>query len=508
MPSHTTRLARFLFHQWRNTRSLAEHLYGEADERRLRAARQALSRLRELLQTEAWPLEVPAGKVLVLDERWARKESGQGSEKRYRLRLMDRREGGDGAGGPAADYVQLWFQPSSWMGWVVPGFTAMERDRLINHKHLYTAARGPDNWLTVASSQLYREVDRAAGAAMRGELYGPAGSEWAGNDVVYLGLGTGSGLGDVQILRELLEEDRGRCVRAVPLDFSPVLLSVAVANLYQEFDAEIRAGRLTIHPILGDLERPEEWAGLMPSLQGGASLVVSMLGNTIGHLQYRERQTLQRILDALDDWARGHGRPAWRQGNSRFLLGVSIQRKEGAPHGRDLQQAQRWLNFIADPLRDLLETTEGEYEAIPVPPEERRLEEGRTAIAELRHRGRRGGHLLGRIWHEELPYKPSDGITGVVQRYYFSFEKDLRLEAERVFIRHHLPKGLWQHLDHLSARFAAGEDQVVLCEVTQFNLRTFRPALRRLGVVHGDHQVYKTRIGSTEPYAVLAFARE
>lgn len=507
MTQHTSSLARSLFNQWRTIHHLSEHLYGAPlDDRKLRAARQALSRLREAVREERWPLEVPAGKVLVLDERWERKEDGNGSEKCYRLRLVDRREGGDGGGLPHANYVQLWFQPSSWMGWVVPGFAALERDRLLSHKHLYAATRGPDNWLTVASNPLYREVDKASGEAMRGEMYAEH-ARWVGSgDVVYIGLGTGSGLGDARVLRELLEENRTRCVRAVTLDFSPVLLSVAVSNLYQEFENEIRSGRLSVHPILGDIERPDEWTRLLPALGAGASLVVSMLGNTIGHLQYRERQTLLRVLDGLDEWARRQGRPRWSVENMRFLLGVSLMRRDGAPHGKDEQQIQRWLNFVADPLRDLLETAEGEYETVALPSEKQPEENGRRAVAELRPRGRKG-RPLGRFWHEELPYKPADGITGVVQRYCFVFEEDVDLQAERVFTRHHLPRGLWQDLEALRARFAAGEDQIVLCEVTQFDLRTFRPALRRMGVVHAENQVYRIKIGNTEPYAVLAFAR-
>lgn len=507
MTQHTANLARTLFNQWRTIHDLAEHLYGDPpDERKLRAGRQALSRLREAVREERWPLEVPAGKILVLDERWERKDDGHGSEKCYRLRLVDRRDGGDGGPANHANYVQLWVPPASWMGWVVPGFAALERDRLVSHKHLYSAARGPDNWLSVAGNPLYREVDKAAGEAMRGELYAP-NAHWAGaGDLVYIGLGTGSGLGDAQVLRELLEENRSRCLRAVTLDFSPVLLSVAVSNLYQEFDNEIRSGRLSVHPILGDLERPDEWIRLLPAINSGAALVVSMLGNTIGHLQYRERQTLLRLLDGLDDWARRNGRPRWSAENMRFLLGVSIMRRDGAPHGRDEQQTQRWLNFVADPLRDLLETMEGEYDTVALAPERQAEENGRRAVAELRSRARKG-RLAGRFWHEELPYKPADGITGVVQRYCFVFEEDMDLPAERVFTRHHLPRGLWQDLEALHARFHAAEDQIVLCEVTQFDLRTFRPALRRMGVIHGEGQVYRIKIGNTEPYAVLAFAR-
>lgn len=509
MASHTTTLARFLLNQWRNTQAIAESLYGNPlDDKKLRAARQALSRLREAVKHERWPIEVPAGKALVLDERWERKSEGAGSEKCFRLRILDRRDTGE-VQQAGANYVQLWFQPNSWSGWIVPGFTTIERDRLIGHKNLYTAHRGPDNWLSVASNPLYRTVDQAAGEAMYGELYGPTNQGWAGaGDMVYLGLGTGSGLADAVVLRELLEESKTRCVRAVALDFSPVLLSVAVANIYQEFKEEIRSGRLSVHPILGDLERPEDWAKLLPPIEAGASLVAGMFGNTIGHLQYRERQTLGKILDSLDDWARRHRAPRWSNENARFLLGISIQRKDGAPHGRELQQTHRWLNFVTDPLRDLLETVEGEYETIPLESDKRQKIEGRTNIAQFRRRNlNRQGELIGQIWHEELPYKPSDGITGVVQRYFFAFEQDLVLDAEQVFTRHHLPKGFWQHLEDLTAKFDAEMDQVVLCEVTQFNLKTFRPALRRMGVIHNDSQVYKAKIGNTEPYAVLAFSR-
>ena len=64
----------------------------------------------------------------------------------------------------------------------------------------------------------------------------------------------------------------------------------------------------------------------------------------------RERMTLQRIFDALDQWAGAHHCPKWSSENSRALLGISLQRKEGAPHGKDPDQCRHWVNLIADPL--------------------------------------------------------------------------------------------------------------------------------------------------------------
>ncbi len=506
MASRTHSLAQYLLNQWRTSQDIALELYGEpVDDKKLRAARQALSRLREAIDGARWPVDVPAGKTLVLDERWQRKADGRGSEKYFRLRLQEARP--EPVAGGGASYLQLWFPPSAWSGWIVPGFQILERDRSINHKHLYTDSRGPDNWLTVASNPTYREAERAAGEAMYDEVHGAAES-WATSSLVYIGLGTGSGLADVQVLRELLEGDRSRSVMAVPLDFSPVLLSETVANVYQEFAAEIEAGRLTLLPILGDLEQPEEWAQLLPPLQGEVSLVVGMFGNTIGHLQNRERSTVQRIFRELDAWAKRHNAQRWTSSNARMLLGISLQRKDGWPHGRTVESCRRWLNLVGDPLRTLLETVEGEYELNCFEPSEHEVVEGHRPIAELRARpGRnREAGLLGHFYHEELPYKPSDGITGVVQRYSFAFDRDLQLEGDQVFHRHHLPESRWQTLGELTASFTAGEDQVVLCEVTQFNLKSFRPALRRLGMVHAEGQVHEAKIGNTRPYAILAFA--
>lgn len=506
MAQRTSSLAQFLLNQWRTSQDIALELYeAPIDDKKLRASRQALSRLREALDASIWPLDVPAGRVLVLDERWGRKPDGRGSEKYFRLRFQEGRA--EPAVGAGPSYLQLWFPPASWSGWIVPGFQILERDRSINHKHLYTDSRGPDNWLTVSSNPTYREAERTAGQAMYEELHGAA-HPWATRGLVYIGLGTGSGLADVQVLREALEGDRARSVQAVPLDFSPVLLSETVANLYQEFGAEIEGGRLSVLPILGDLEQPEEWAQLLPPLQPEASLVIGMFGNTIGHLQNRERSTVQRIFRELDAWAKRHRGERWSVANSRMLLGISLQRKEGAPHGRGVESCRRWLNLVGDPLRTLLETVEGEYELVCLEPEQWTAVEGHTAIARLRSRaGRRTqAGVLGTFFHEELPYKPSDGITGVVQRYSFAFERDLDLSGDQVFHRHHLPESRWRSFGELKAHFAAGEDEVVLCEVTQFNLKTLRPALRRLGMAHGDHQVYEAKITNIRPYAVLAFA--
>ena len=230
-----------------------------------------------------------------------------------------------------------------------------------------------------------------------------------------------------------------------------------------------------------------------------------MFGNTIGHLQYRERATIQNIFEQLNRWATQHGAPEWTLRNSRMLLGISLQRMGGAPHGQTKESSRRWLNLVTDPLRTLLERSEGEYITKFHQPDEWVEEEGRTSLAELCLRDGEE-RIVGRFLHERLPYKPSDGLTGVVQRYIFAFDCDLELRGEEVFQRHHLPESRWSSQASLKARFSSGGDEVVLCEVTQFKLNSFRPALRRLGMAHGESQVYKVKVGNTTPYAVLAFA--
>jgi len=327
-------------------------------------------------------------------------------------------------------------------------------------------------------------------------------------EMIYLGLGTGSGMADIRVIRELLDQDRRRIVRAIPMDFSPVLLSETVANFYQEFKSEITEGRLLVQPILGDLEEPTEWVGLLPQITPEAALVIGMFGNTIGHLQYRERITIKRIFQQLNAWAAKHAHADWTTQNSRMLLGISLQRAGGAPHGKTLESNRRWLNLVTDPLRTLLERVEGEYHTLPLEAGNwDEDEEGRRTIAELCRRDAKGGRA-GAFMHERLPYKPNDGLTGVVQRYVFVFEKDLKLESREVFERHHLPNSRWSEQGDIHASFAAGEDEVVLCEVTQFKLNSLRPAIRRLGMSHTDSQVHEVKVGNTTPYAVLAFAPE
>jgi len=509
---HGPTLGRFLLNHWRSTQEITERLYpGPPSAKSLRAARQAITRLRSALGEARWPIEIPAGRSLVLDERWERKKSGRGGEKFFRLRLLEDRTSGAAAvaGEGTGNYLQMWIPADSWSGWIVEGFRSLERDRLINHKHLYTDVRGPDNWLSVASGPVYLEAERTAGRAIYDELHGPDGGAWSGSgDLVYVGLGTGSGRADCCVVRELLESDKARCIRVVPVDFSPVLLSETVSNLYQEFKSELEIGRLAVLPILGDIEQPDRWARLLPPIERGTSLVVGMFGNTLGHLQYRERQTLQRVFDALDGWAARCPAPRWTSANSRVLLGISLQRRDGAPHGRDGDSLRKWLNLIADPLITLLETAEGEYQIKLIDSAPGRRVQGRTAVAELRPRNAsaRAGPL-GVFWHEEMPYKPSDGITGVVQRYEFEFTQDLTLPWKKVFRRHHVPEAQWSELSALTAEFRAGVDRVVLVEVTQFNPATFRPALRRMGALHGDHQLHVLKLGNIHPYAILAFAR-
>ncbi|MDP6941954.1 MAG: hypothetical protein QGH51_08025 [Planctomycetota bacterium] len=506
MATRTSVLANYLLNSWRNSHSISEELYGSpADPKKLRAARQALSRLREAIQSDQLPLDVPAGRALVLDERWERKKEGQGSEKCFRLRMQDSHAKPlSNSNLPQASWLQLWAPPSSWTGWIVNGFQTLERDRSISHKHLYTALSGPDNWLTVAGSPVYKQAERCSGEAIYSELHSSK-HEWLTRSVVYLGLGTGSGMADIQVVREILENDRGRTVRAVLMDFSPVLLMETVANFNQEFVDEIAAGRLLLFPILGDLEQPQEWATLLPAIEGQSSLLVGMFGNTIGHLQYRERSTVQNIFEQLNGWAAKYGLPKWTLQNSRMLLGISLQRTGGAPHGQGLDTSRRWLNLVADPLRTLLERAEGEYITKHRNPKDWIEEEGRTTLAELFLRGSEN-EPVGRFLHERLPYKPSDGLTGVVQRYIFAFDCDLELKGEEVFQRHHLPESRWSQQANLRACFSSDGDEVVLCEVTQFKLNSFRPALRRLGMAHGERQVYKVKVGNATPYAVLAFA--
>lgn len=507
MAARSNSLAKFLLNSWHNSQAISAELYAKpVDAKKQRASRQALSRLREAIAAGNLPLDVPAGKALVLDERWQRKSDGRGSEKYFRLRMQESRPApAEVTTGAGSSWLQLWFPPASWTGWIVEGFETLQRDRSISHKHLYTASRGPDNWLTVASSPVYKLAEKCAGKAVYDEM-NTAGVDWMSRDMVYLGLGTGSGMADISVIRELLEQDRSRVVRAVPMDFSPMLLSETVANFYQEFREEIAAGRLVVQPILGDLEQPKEWAGLLPMIEDGASLVVGMFGNTIGHLQYRERSTIKRIFEQLDQWAFGHGASAWTSNNSRMLLGISLQRPGGAPHGNKIESSRRWLNLVTDPLRTLLERDEGEYHTVSFDPATwEEDDDGRIAIAELVRRDGKNSRV-GLFLHERLPYKPSDGLTGVVHRYIFVFEHDIELVGREVFRRHHLPDSRWREQGDLQARFTAGEDEVVLCEVTQFKLHSLRPALRRLGMEHTDSQVHSVKLGNTTPYAVLAFA--
>ena len=481
---------------------------GQADEKKMRAARQAISRLREALDQAKFPIDVPAGRTLVLDERWQKKPGGKSSEKGFRIRIQESRpEAMPVQAGHSSPWLRLWFPPSSWTGWIVQGLKTLERDRSISHKHLYTGTRGPDNWLTVAGSEVYQLAERCAGQAIYDEIH--QGGDWLQKEVVYLGLGTGSGMADVQVIRELLEHDRNRRVRAVPLDFSPVLLSETVANFYQEFEKEITEGRLELHPILGDLEQPQEWVPLLPQLSQEGSLVIGMFGNTIGHLQYRERATIQAIMDELDGWAQRGGSDPWTIENSRMLLGVSLERKGGAPHGETPKSCRRWLNLVTDPLRTLLETMEGEFETCELAKEDWQDLDGRTLVATLRRRGSsESAPPVGHFLHERLAYKPSDGLAGVIQRYVFQFQEDFSVKGEEVFSRHHVPESRWQSLGEVEANFQGLEDEIVLCEVTQFGLGSFRPALKRLGLLHGDDQVYPVKVGNSVPYAVLAFSRQ
>ncbi|MBC8327498.1 MAG: hypothetical protein H8E31_02015, partial [Planctomycetes bacterium] len=115
MASRTNSLAQYLLNQWRTSQDIALELYDEpVDDKKLRAARQALSRLREAIDESRWPVDVPAGKSLVLDERWQRKPDGRGSEKYFRLRPQEAPPA-PGPGGRAS-YPPLRFPPPARPG--------------------------------------------------------------------------------------------------------------------------------------------------------------------------------------------------------------------------------------------------------------------------------------------------------------------------------------------------------------------------------------------------------
>ena len=116
--------------------------------------------------------------------------------------------------------------------------------------------------------------------------------------------------------------------------------------------------------------------------------------------------------------------------------------------------------------------------------------------------------ILAYFLHERLVYKPSDGLAGVVQRYVFQFLEDFSVKGEEVFSRHHVPESRWQSSGAVEANFQGIEDEIVLCEGTQFSLVSFRPALKRLGLLHGDEQVHGVKVGNSMPYAVLSFSRQ
>lgn len=212
-------------------------------------------------------------------------------------------------------------------------------------------------------------------------------SRYHEGEISLIGLGVGEGMGEVEILRELLDEDKTdndkkhafRRVHYCAIDSNVHLLTSHLQRLEDTFDEQIKTGKLVCGVICGNFL--ENFSQLIQKLRENfqessatdflphTGTVVSILGNVVGNLEKKaaEWSYFQPILEELKGY------------ELAFLLGVSLKQesKKTEEYSRDLEDlllaTPRYLTHETHILKSHRgEDTAPEEFVLPDDPEEQK----------------------------------------------------------------------------------------------------------------------------------------
>ena len=500
--------------------------------------RQRLSSLRKALRDKDYPIPVPSGHELRLEELPAPR--GQRG-KRYQLRVVPHAGVSEALGKPegaSVPIISVWKPARASSYWVLEVLQALVGPvspsglRMIPIQFVYMGNVGT-TWLRLITDKKYEETFEAAGRAVLEdaaesiladaerksgagkerspkEAQQPTGRPWFTDDLLYISLGPGSGDADKKALESVFKSaDQNEipvCVRVVLIDLSSNLIEYCIANLFRTFKTRILSGQLQLLPMQADATRPELWLPLLPAVTSSTSICLSIFGNTLGHLRNDEMQILKRLMSALGGWAKDQ-QLALTRWNSRVFVGLSIAPRERAASLPPDEDPIARLRLYAAPLRAILETRDTRCFEMKLSPEEKasrtdadqkrskeeRGSEGRTGKPEREYLGKlmRQGTTASAVTPEEIGYffteseddvRTTSGLSGQLQRYSFVFTRaEGTTLVPQEIIDHYSLQEEW-NLFPQEINFENG-DGISICEIFRATQDSTSRALKSLGTL-------------------------
>ncbi len=271
----------------------------------------------------------------------------------------------------------------------------------------YAPYRSAAKWLTYASGYSSKkdqyEADSFAAFKLDEVFFRPTVST-----VCLVGLATGEGLGEIDLIAHLLVQAKpGRqVVHYLGIDSSEFLLAAHAQLVRQRFAEAIAQGRLKVRFAVGDAY---DLAGIVeavnPNGDGFLSqgpIACTFFGNCLGNNEYHEWDLFRSVLEAFP-----------KSRTCAILTGVSLLRRTAA--GKPIQEKYTldpfWLETPRHLLHELKLLQSLDSKGTVIAPEHNK--EFQPSADELK---------------QYIPfghYETAAGIRGVVYRFHYTLKQDL-----------------------------------------------------------------------------------
>jgi hypothetical protein len=347
----------------------------------------------------------------------------------------------------------------------------MNEHRLSVH-HGYAFACAGSSWLRVSSKESQTKKQYEAEAWEQLGIDNLVASS-SSSVVSVVGLATGDGPGEVELIRNILRENY--TVHYLAIDLSPMLLAAHIETIREVFDKELKDGRLLAAGVLGDVfylgslleaARAEfEIRGVLSGadqfLPVNSPLVGTYLGNCLGNDSAgREGEILSVIRRTFPS-----NRPV------AFIIGISVMRSEPDyySHGVDdfMLQVPNYLHKELKIITSRRDESSRKPEEFTLPTNADEIEERFPAVTPQSY--------------------TNSGIEGQIYNFYYKLAFDLEMPIEALMI--------------------PASTAILLYSVTKFRPFTLATYLKNngYGVLYTpEYQTHiETQFGPRE-YAVLA----
>jgi hypothetical protein len=327
---------------------------------------------------------------------------------------------------------------------------------------LYYLPRSACWWVRYSSGDAEERKHYEADAWERLKLNELISNSSTSSVIGVIGLATGEGLGEIELLRNILGE--GYTVHYLAVDLSPVLLVAHLETIREVFDQEMKEGRLLCACVLVNVfseldksiaEARSKFVSSGIMLRGdefmpqGCPVIASYLGNCLGNdAPDRENIIFSSICKAFPS-----NRPL------AILVGVSVVRKVDGKFVAD-KYTRSFDEFLLQTPHHLLKNI-GILRSIK-PPEaidsydefiipEGKADEPLEEITECCLR--RSPDVIPK------PYAASHGIEGHIYRFYYRLDYDLEMPKKRL-------------------RIPAGTE-IVLYTIIKYNIETLIEGIKK-----------------------------